>query len=86
LEDIQTVRVNRGLLFAAMEVEVRGYETNPNPITHLWPEDASKAEKYIMTLTTLKKENVDVNTISVKKLRKKLGMVEDKGEVVTDLK
>lgn len=61
LEDTQTVRVNRGLIFAALEVGVRGDERNPNPVTHLWPEDASKAEKYIMKLSTLKKENVELN-------------------------
>src|SRR3989344_3628797 len=33
-EDIQTVKVNRGILLAAVEFEVRGYEQNPRPVLH----------------------------------------------------
>lgn len=72
--DIQTVRVNKSILFSALEFEVRGYDRNPRPVTHLDPLEAEKAERYILGLVNAKRERVDLSRVDgIKKTLAKLG-------------
>lgn len=70
-KDIMTVKVNRGILFATMEFEIKGYETNPGPVTFLWPYEATRAKQYILGLMDAKKEKVDLTKVSAEKVKKK---------------
>jgi hypothetical protein len=81
--DLLSVRVTRGLLFASLSFEVRGFEENPTPISHLWPEHAGKAERRIMGLLSAKREYIETSKIPTKKLAeeaKKIGDSEEKPE------
>ena len=69
--DILTVSVNRGILFAAMDFNVKR-SANPRPITFLKPSEASLAKKYIMGLCEAKKENVDLSRLNVEQIKARL--------------
>lgn len=84
-EDIQTVRVNRGILFAAIEFEVRGYESNPMPITHLWPKEAEKAANYILGMIKTNRDNIDLSNVSGRSVRKEVGPIGAAKENVRNL-
>ncbi len=75
MEDIQTVKVNRGPIFASLELEVRGFEQNPNPTVFLWPEHATKAEKYILGLIKSKREGVDLTKLTVKDIKNRIEQI-----------
>jgi hypothetical protein len=85
IEDIMTVKVNRGPLFASIVLEARGYEMNPNPITFLKPEDASRAEKYILGLIKAKREGVDLSKLSTSEIKGKLAQIGGSTEEVKTL-
>ena len=72
VEDITTVKVSRGIFFASMEFELKGYERNPRPTTHFWPEHASKAEHYILGLIKAKRDKVDLTKLTTIQVRKRL--------------
>jgi len=75
LRDLNTVKMSRGLVFAALSFEIRSYARNPAPITHLWPEQAAKAESIIIGLLSVKHEQVeDVRYAKLprKKIREKV--------------
>ncbi len=72
IRDIKTVKVSRGFLFASIEFEIRGYEINPRPTNYLWPEQAIKAQQYILGLMSAKREGVDLSEIPTEKARGKL--------------
>ncbi len=55
-DDIITVKVDRGILFAAIEFEIKRLEKSPRPINYLNPKEASTAKKYIMGLVEAKKQ------------------------------
>ncbi|MBI3980613.1 hypothetical protein HY345_01305 [Candidatus Microgenomates bacterium] len=74
-EDIQTVRVTRGAIFASLEFEVVGYKKNPRPVTHLRPDDALKAEEYILGLVKAGRKKVDLSTLPSREIRKELEVV-----------
>lgn len=75
LRDLQTVRLNRSLIFAALEFEIRGYNTNPQPVSFLWPAHALKAEKYILGLVHAVKSEVDLTQIKTDKITEKMDKV-----------
>lgn len=85
LEDIRTVRVNRGIIFAAMEFEVMGYDQGPEPVAHLWPEQAKKAEEYLLGLIKSKRERVNLAKLSPDKIKKRLRGIGKMEEKVEDL-
>lgn len=81
-EDIRTVKINRSILFCAIEFEIRGYEQNPGAVTHLWPKEASKAEKYILGMTKANRAEVDMTKLPVNKIR---GVIKKIGETQEDV-
>ncbi len=85
MEDIQTVKVNRGPIFASLELEVRGFERNPSPTIFLWPEHASKAEQYILGLIKAKREGVDLTKLTVKDIKTKVERIGGSDEEATSL-
>jgi hypothetical protein len=83
IENIKTVKVSRGLLFAAMEFEITGYEENPRPVTFFWPGEATKAKQYIFGLIQAKKGGVDLaklTTVQIKKRLEEIGKAEEEVE------
>lgn len=84
-EDIRTTRINRGLVFASIEIELSGYERNPNPVTHLWPEKAIKVENYIMGMLKTLKDGVDLTGIGKEELAKRIENVGESQEDVIGL-
>lgn len=84
LDNLNSVSVNRDLLFAALTFELTGYENNPGGITHLWPGDAAKAKRYIMGLLNAKKQGVDVSKIPVEEIKENLEEIgKSTGEIET---
>ena len=75
--DILTVRVNRGIIFAAIEFEVKRLGYQIRPVTYLWPKEASRAKKFIMGLCEAKREGVDMSKLTVDQIK---GRLEEIGE------
>ena len=72
IEDLQTVKLSRGLIFASLSFEIRRFEENPGPVSHLWPEKAAKAEKIILGLLSAKRGGLNVTKIPSKEFKKKI--------------
>ncbi len=82
-DDILTVRVNRGILFAAIEFKVKRFGHEIRPITYLLPKEATLAKKYILGLIEAKKANIDMSKLTVYQIREKLeeiGKTEEEAE------
>ena len=84
-DDILTVRVNRGILFAAIEFKVKRFGKNIRPITYLSPKDAAMAKKYIVALVEAKKAKIDMSKLSVDQIREKLEEIGQGDEEVENL-
>lgn len=80
IRDLLTVKVNRGILFSAMEFEIKRLEENPSPITFLWPDQADKASKYIMGLVGADRERLDLNEMPFKEVKKKIKIIGESEE------
>ncbi len=85
IEDVITVKVQRGPIFASIDLEVRGFEINPTPLNFVWPEHASKAEKYIMGLIKAKREGIDLTKLTVAQIKKRLAQIGGTTEEVKNL-
>lgn len=84
-EDIITVKVDRGILFAAMEFEIKRLDKKPRPITYLNPKEASTAKKYIMGLVEAKKAGINLSKLDTAQIRQKLeeiGTAQDEAETL----
>jgi hypothetical protein len=82
-ENITTVKVNRGLMFASIEFELLGFEENPGAITFLWPEKAGKAEHYILGMIKAKREQIDLSKLRPGQINKhieKIGSSEEEAK------
>lgn len=80
IEDIRTVEVNTGPLFAEMRFEINGYGKNPPPIRYLAKEDAIKMRRMIMGLAVVKRKEVETEGVAnsqIKKNVEKIGLVPD---------
>lgn len=85
IRDIRTVKVTRGILFASIEFEIRGYETNPRPTNYLLPHEATKAKQYILGLMSASRERVDLSKVPTKEAKrklKKIGSAEEETETL----
>ncbi|MFI5241013.1 MAG: hypothetical protein ACHQUA_01115 [Microgenomates group bacterium] len=74
-DDLLTVRVNRGILFAAMEFDIKRIEKRLRPVTYLDPKEASMAKKYIMGLLEAKKAEIDMSKLNTQGIREKLEQI-----------
>lgn len=72
LEDLTTINVFTGPLFATVRFEVRGYEQNPEPIKHLPVKDAVRLREIVLGLTKATREAVDLTNVDEKGMIKKL--------------
>jgi|SRR5688572_17415747 len=72
LRDILTVRVDRSILFASMNFEVKRYTKNPRPIVYLSPRRANKARQYIMGLVQAKRAGIDLSKLTTDQIRERL--------------
>lgn len=77
LENMTSIAVTRGILFASVSFEITGFDENPGNITHLWPETAAKIKRYVVGLIQARKQNVDLSLISADEIR---DYVEDIGK------
>src|SRR5258706_784937 len=84
-EDLLTVKVNRGILFAAMEFEVRRLFKKPRPIAYISPKAATIAKKYIMGLVEAKKANINMSKLTVEQIRERLEQIGKADEEVESL-
>jgi len=69
LKDVRTVKVDSGLFFATLNIEVIGYEKNPTPVRFLPKAAAFKLRDIIMGLVAAKRNKVDLATIDEKTLK-----------------
>lgn len=69
IEDLRTVRVNRGLLFSSIEMEIMGFDQNPSPITHLSPVVATKVKQYLLGLMEAKRTGIDLSVLSAREVK-----------------
>jgi hypothetical protein len=75
IENIMNVTLSTSLFFASLQFEVIGFETNPDPITHIQKSQAIKARKVITGLMTLKKQRIDLSGISTEELMQKIEQI-----------
>lgn len=76
LEDIRTVKVDSGLFFGTLSIEVAGYEQNPQPLNFLPKFSAFKIRDIIMGLVAARREEIGIGKINKKELSiraKKIG-------------
>lgn len=85
IDDILTIKVTRGIFFASMIFEVRGFESNPSPITFLWPEKATEAKMCILGIMNVKKSNIDISKIPIEILKDRLTRIGEAEEEVVKL-
>ena len=69
IDDVRTVRVFAGPLFASMHFEVVGYEQNPEPVNFLPRECAFRLRRIIMGITAAKRENIDLQQVEKSHVR-----------------
>src|SRR5258706_2133265 len=84
-EDLLTIRVNRGLFFAAMEFEVKRLAKKPRPISFLSPKRATVAKQYIMGLVEAKKANIDFSKLTAGQIKQRLEEIGKASEEVESL-
>lgn len=72
ISDIRSVRVNRSILFAAMEFQLKGYHEMPSSVTHLWPNEATRAKQYILGILKSNEANIDLSKLTLKEVKEKL--------------
>lgn len=72
IQDTLTVKMTRGILFAAIDFEIKGYETNPSSVTHLWGGEAFTALIYMLGLIQAFKNGIDLSKIPNEKILEKL--------------
>lgn len=73
-EDLITVMVNRSIIFASIDFDVKRLDRSHNPrgITFLWPAKATIAKKYITGILTAKKAGVDFSKLTTTQIKKRL--------------
>lgn len=69
LDNMMSVSVTRGILFASMSFEITGFETNPGDISHLWPSDAARAKRFIIGLIQARKQQIDLTHVTPDDIR-----------------
>ncbi len=67
--DINSIEVVTGLFFASIVIEVRGFHTNPNPLTFFWKDDAIKAPRLVTGLIAAERDGVDVTKLKNSELK-----------------
>lgn len=72
IEDIRTVRVSNGLIFASIRFELKGYEQNPDPVRFLKKQEANKLRNLIIGLCTSEIEDIKIRKVPEKKAKKQL--------------
>lgn len=84
-KDVLNVKINRGILFAAMEIAVMRSHPGPRPILYLHPKEATLAKKYILGLMETKKANIDISKLTKEQVREKLEKIGRASDETEDL-
>lgn len=66
INDLNGAMSVSNMLFGSLELEIRGYDRNPLPITYLWNHDAERARRIINGLVACVKQGVDTSTLNLK--------------------
>lgn len=72
IEDVRTVKVSHGLLFACVRFEVKGFEQNPQPVRHLRKHEANNLRNLIIGLCASEIEDININKVPAQKAKKQL--------------
>lgn len=83
VEDIRTVKVGHGLIFACVRFEVKGYEQNPPPVAYLRKNEATKLRSLIIGLCTSEIEDININKVPAQKAKEQLRKI---GKIKTKVK
>lgn len=70
IEDLTTIKINTGIVYASANFEVRGYEKNPDPINHLSKKDAIKLHQIVIGLSKAVRDNMKINLEKKDNLKK----------------
>jgi hypothetical protein len=71
IRDLNGVTLATGPLFAAIDFEIKGYETNPEPVRFLRKAEAVQAHRIISGLIVASKNNIDLSRLSPNEVRTK---------------
>lgn len=72
IKDIKYAHVSYNPFFATLNIEVAGFEQNPEKIPYLKKRDADKLLRIIIGLVTLSKEKIDVTKLNNEELLQKV--------------
>lgn len=82
IENILTMRLDTGPLFASLQFEVKGYEQNPPEVGYLAKHEAVKAQEIIMGLVAAKHEGIDLKSVQRRKVTESVNQIgATKGDV-----
>lgn len=68
-DNLNSVVVEAGVLFATMKFEISGYNENPSPMKYFWIHDARKARRIILGLIQCFKEKIDLSKFDIETVR-----------------
>jgi hypothetical protein len=71
IKNILGVTVSSGLFFSTLNIEVIGFEENPEPVKYLLNEDARKIKRIITGLIACAREGIDTSEINYSELIRK---------------
>lgn len=74
-KDIFNVIIQQGLFFARLEIVDRFFTVQPVIIPYLWKKDAVRARRIIQGMILSKKMNIDIHTIPIDELVRKLDRI-----------
>jgi len=80
IENILTVDIARGPVFASVMIEIKGFDQGSQVIKFLWPKDAQKVKTLIMGLVDAKRTKIDLSVLTTKEIRERLERIGDSGE------
>lgn len=69
IEDLTTIKVTTGPIYAMVFFEVRGYERNPEPVEYLSKTDAITLREYVLGLAKAAKERAPLEKLTKKSMR-----------------
>jgi hypothetical protein len=71
-DKLVTVKTNRVGGLSSLEFEVERFAQDPRPITHLKPNDADTAKKYIIGLMQVAESGIDLSALNLDEIKKRL--------------
>lgn len=72
IRNINGAMSSTNLFFGSLEIEVSGYNKNPDPVTYLLKSDAAKARRIINGLVTCYKQGIDTTVLNLQAAKDKV--------------